>query len=82
MHLGWIETSKPARDPRRIMWVNLDGQLADLLPEHRPPIITGIASDQRRILVDNTGEGTISDIKPEVIGLSAQAFTNLVRIFK
>lgn len=82
MHLGWIETSKPAQDPRRVMWVNLNGQLADLPAEHKPPIITGLAVDGKRILVDSTGEGAVSDIKPDVIGLSAQAFSSLVTIFK
>lgn len=46
MPIGWIETTKKATDSRRVLWIKLDGQIADLAPDRTPPIITGIQKIQ------------------------------------
>ncbi len=79
--LGWIETTKQATDKRRVMWVKLDGQMADLPPIGIPPIITGVAVDNKRVLVDD-GSGIPVDIMPGVIGLTAQGFASIQTLFK
>lgn len=79
--LGWIETTKQAVDKRRVLWVKLDGQIADLPPIGIPPIITGVAVDNKRVLVDD-GSGIPVDIIPEVIGLSVQGFVSVQNLFK
>lgn len=78
-----IETTIPAKDPRRVIFVGKDGIGYDLKPTHKPPIIVGIAkSDPRRILVITENSRNIPvDINPEALGLTAACLFTLTTLF-
>lgn len=77
----FVETSLPAADGKRRLWVNARGNIVDLPPSGEPPIIIGLVRDPGRLLVD-TGSKIPFDLQPEKIGLSAQALPSIIKAFK
>ncbi len=78
---GFVETTKACiKDSSRVYFVNPKGLVMDLPPTNTPPLITGIAKDGLRLLVDQLGQGPL-DIQATVIGLTAQSVAALKGIF-
>jgi len=79
----FFETNKQAKDKRRVYWVSTTGEICDLPPSGKPPIITGFSdADPNRILIVSDESNIPADINPFSIGLTAQALEALLELFK
>lgn len=75
---GYIETTQKAEDPSNVVWMGKSGDSRDLPPVGKPPVIQGFATDNQRLRV-KMKDGTVKDIQPSVLGLSALAVVNLAQ---